>query len=90
MGKTLIEHSKTPWVPPTSDDKYPGDENIKIGLMQRMASSLERIEKPYLSLINDAKSYREWYQSERQENKRLSRRIAALQGVITKLKKKSK
>jgi DNA anti-recombination protein RmuC len=64
-------------------------EEINSGSLQRIADSLEKMEKPFKQLLVDAQQYEKWYRSEAESNRKLTRRISALQGVITKMKKKS-
>ena len=81
------EHSKTLWSLKNLNI-YPGDPEIMIGCMQRMADSLERMENPYLQMLNDTVFYKRRYQEVCEDNKRIARRVAALQGVITRMKNK--
>ena len=67
---------------------YPGDENIKIGCMQRIADATEAMAKNHVQLQSDydymkgsRDHYRNLYETEK-------RRSAALRGVINKMKKK--
>lgn len=64
-------------------------EEIKVGALLRLADSIERMEKPYVQLLNDVERFRKRLREEKAENVILTRRIAALQGVITKMKKKN-
>jgi hypothetical protein len=63
-------------------------EHINAGSLQRIADSLERIEAPYKKLLDDAQRYQQWYRDECATNRKMARRIAALQGVITRMKKR--
>lgn len=87
--KSLKAHSRSEWVPPTQDHEYPGDTNVQLGCLQRIADSLEKMEQPFAKLIEERDRYERWYRSELTAKENLYRRISALQGVITKLKKKS-
>lgn len=76
------EESKQNWI------SRGNTEDINAGSMQRMADALELIAKDRQKLIDDkeyyqesAKRYQECYENEQ-------RRVAALKGVITKLRKK--
>lgn len=89
MGKFVFykESSRANWGVHLNDAQTLQKEDIKIGAILRIADSLERIEKPYLNLIEECKTLRE------QNNRRLSRisklekQIAAYKGIITKMKK---
>lgn len=68
---------------------------IKIGCLQRIADATELMSKGYLDMRKeierleaDSKMYRNWYQEWVQRCNRRDRQIAALRGVITKMKKK--
>lgn len=62
-------------------------ESINSGSFQRIADSLEKMERPFSDLLSERKKYEEWYHGESEKNRKLYRRISALKGVITKLKK---
>lgn len=62
-------------------------EHINAGSFQRIADACEVMSKNHAELIAKADRYEKWYNAERQRNKSLYRKIAALRGVITKLKK---
>ena len=61
---------------------------LSLGCLQRIADATEKMAGNYTQLQSD----RDWFKSRNEElrksNSRMARRIAALQGVITKLKKK--
>jgi hypothetical protein len=61
--------------------------NVEVGCLQRIADATEAMAKPFVNLVSERERYERYYKSEREDNKRLARRIAALQGVITKMKK---
>jgi len=42
MGKSFIEQSKIHWCLSTDDEVYPGDDNIIIGCLQRIALATEK------------------------------------------------
>lgn len=64
-------------------------EHINAGSLQRIADATEIMAQNYVSLQNDKELYQQWYNQEREKTHKLYRRISALQGVITKLKKKA-
>ncbi len=72
----------------TTFNDSPTHEEIRTGSFQRIADSVETIAKRYSDLLDDAA--REKRQREEAEAgvSKLYRRIYALKGVITKLKKR--
>lgn len=88
MGKSFIEHSKTPWELKNNNGEYPGDENITIGCLQRIATATEAMAVNHVKLQNDYDYMRSQRDRYRQRYEESQRRISALKGVITKLKKK--
>lgn len=65
-------------------------EDIRTGALQRIADATELMASNYATLQNEAENYKKWYKRECESNRKMARRIAALQGVITKMKKKTK
>lgn len=92
MGdKYYKAESKKEWY--TSDDIT--TDHLQVGALLRIADAAEKIaiasEKMasnYTQCQNDRDRYYKWWQKQLDESARLGRRISALQGVITKLKKK--
>lgn len=90
MAKTIDikQASRSNWVAePRNEFDYPGDENIKIGCLQRIADATELMAKDRQKLIDDYEwmkksraNYIDMYHTEQ-------RRTAALKGVVRKLKK---
>ena len=93
MSKTISfkEASKTDWVVEVADEiKYPGDKNIQLGCLMRIASATEAMAKSHTDLILEKerlKTTKEYYRTEYEAAKR---REAALKGHITRLKNKLK
>ena len=88
-SKTNIELSRTRWIQPEVDGAtgYPGDVNIKLGCLQRMADATEKMALNHERLISDRDFYKSLYEGQREESRRLRRRIAGLRGAITRLRK---
>lgn len=63
-------------------------ENIKVGALQRIADSLERMEKPHLDLIRKVEYLDRRRKELRDEVESLKRRNRSLKGWVTRLKKK--
>lgn len=88
MSKSFIEHSRTKWQSTANDVTYPGYEQMTIGCLQRIADATELMAKDRQSMIEEVESlkrdrdlYQKWYRAE-------VRKVTALKGVITKMKKK--
>jgi len=80
---TMREAARKEW----NTAPMPTIENINLGSLQRIADSLELIARNYGDLITERDRYKKWYQEERGRVARLGRRLSALKGVITKMKK---
>lgn len=63
-------------------------ETINTGSLQRIADSLEKMEKPFDKLIRDNEYYRERNKRQQDRIQSLERSNSALKGHITRLKKK--
>lgn len=64
-------------------------EEIQTGALQRIADATELMAGNYVKLQKDKEMYERWYLECRERNLTLNRRISALQGVITKMKKRN-
>ena len=78
---TMRESSRGHW---NSQDTI---EDINCGSLQRIADATELMAKNYQSLINDRDNYQKWYRERGERIDGLNRKISALRGQITKLKK---
>lgn len=87
--KTLRDQSRGNWHNQNGQIGCPNDD-IKTGALQRIADAIELMAKNYLELIEECDMYKRSYDNASKERAELYRRISALQGVITKLKKKAK
>lgn len=65
-------------------------EEINSGSLQRIADATEKMAASYDSLRNERDRYKTWYEDRGRAIAYLNKRIAALRGVITKMKKRSK
>lgn len=61
-------------------------ESISTGCLQRIADSLEKIERPYEKLIADYEYIKKRNQRLIDENERLTRQVRAYKGWLTRLK----
>lgn len=78
------EHSKQNWLSSGTV------EEINSGCLQRIADATEAIAKNYNSLLNQVEALKRDVNYYRDDRDRKDRKISALRGVITKLKKKQK
>lgn len=78
--KSFIEQSKLGWVPAAG--YIPNDTQLAIGCLQRIASSLESLNRSWCGIQEQNVRFRERVSS-------LERSNARLRGEITRLKKKA-
>ena len=79
---TLRETSKREWTP--VDNSL---EAINAGSLQRIADATEKMAQRHTELIDRANRLQRDYDRVCERNARQERRIAALRGVITKMRK---
>ena len=91
MGKDFKEASKVNW---HISGEQVSEDQLKIGCLQRIATSLENMEAPYLKLLGEVETQVNQcsYLGRRNkeliaETEHLSRCNSSLRGAITKLKK---
>jgi hypothetical protein len=84
-NKSWKDQSRINWEP--AGTRQITTEEIQVGALQRIADATEVMAKNHQNLIDERDRYKRRYEYEQKENQRMARRIAALQGVITKLKK---
>jgi hypothetical protein len=86
----MKESTKINWVVETSSgDDYPGDKNIELGCLMRIADATEKMASNYQKMENDLAMYKRWYGQEVESVKRLTRSNNALRGYLNRLKKLS-
>lgn len=92
MGNNIFikEASKVNWdVPaPKNGTGYPGDLNIIIACLQRIAASAELIAANNQKLIDDRDLYKKKFAERTKEMAHLKKSIVGFRGQITKLKRK--
>lgn len=64
-------------------------EEINSGCLQRIADATEKMAMNYTTLLNERDRYYKWYMEQQEVKEKLYRRISALKGVITRMKKKN-
>lgn len=93
MAKKIIsdiDQSKIQWGNPIEEDEYPGNERIKLGCLQRIASATEAMAKNHVQLQNDYNYMRESRDRYRDLYEKEAKRSAALRGWITRYKANKK
>lgn len=78
----MREASKKEW---TSDDTR---EDINAGSFQRIADACELMARNHAALIAERDRYERWHKEEQARRQVLERRLIALRGVVTKLKRR--
>lgn len=84
MG-TFKEESKRDFSPRPGEG--PTIDQVQVGCLQRIADATERMATNFLELQRDVGMYKKWYNEEVARSQALSRKLNALRGVVTKLKK---
>ncbi len=62
-------------------------EEINMGSLQRIADAVEKMASSYDNMRRDRDYYKERTEGLERNSRRMARRISALQGVITKMKR---
>lgn len=83
--KNFRDASRTGWGTDSNDLTV---DQIKLGALLRIADATELIAKEHARLIRDRDQYKRWHDEERAAKEILERRINALKGVITKMKRR--
>ena len=86
----LRQASKVDWVTADQKGEYPGDTNIQLGCLMRIADATEKMALKYTQLEKDLEWYSKKYSEQRQEIDRMAKRIAGYKGHINRLKKAKK
>jgi hypothetical protein len=90
VWKDYREESRTLWGTKIEQDKPIDRESITLGAILRIADATELMALNYTKLQTEAEKYKRWYDRECEVSKGLAKRVSALQGVITRIKKKAK
>lgn len=61
-------------------------EQLNTGALLRMADATEAMATNHVRMQNERDQYKRWYENEQKENATLVKRVAALKGVINKMK----
>jgi hypothetical protein len=86
--KSLKDQSRVSWHNESGQIRC-SNEDIQTGAMQRIADAMELMTSDYGTMKRDLEMYKQACKDKNETIAHLWRRISALQGVITKLKKKA-
>jgi len=65
----------------------PTPDDVKQGTLLRIADATELMARNYAELVRQRDMYLLWYNTEHENAARLKKQVAALRGVVTKMKK---
>jgi hypothetical protein len=88
--RSYRKESKTDWGTTIPESDNLNLDQIQTGAILRIADAAEAMSYNFVQMQNDLEMYKRWYTECRQSKERMARRISALQGVITRMKKKVK
>ncbi len=83
MNKTIRDASRSNY---TTKDETPTWQEVRDGALLRIADATEKMAQRHTELISQRDRYEGYYKQEHEIRARAERRIAALQGVITRMK----
>ena len=86
--KHYKDESRLDWGKELCEQQSPTMAELQFGAILRIADAAELMAKNHQQLTEQRDLYKRWYEQQKQIEKMLCRRIAGLQGYITKLKKK--
>lgn len=83
------QRSREDWGTTAPDGYGLTSEQIRTGCLLRIADAVEVMAENHAALIAERDQFKRWYDEEREKRASRNRKISALRGVITKLKRKS-
>lgn len=84
----MKDSTKTDWfAEPANEHGYPGDKNIELGCLMRIADAAEKMASNYQRMENDLAMYKRWYNAEKELTSKLLKSNAALRGHLKRFKK---
>lgn len=86
----LREATKVNWHLNQETGNYPGDTNIQLGCLMRIADATEKMALNYVQMERELEWYSKKYEQQRIELDLMARKIAGLKGQITRMKKLKK
>lgn len=84
-NNTLRNASRCDFTPRSATTSF---DDLKVGCLQRIADGIEKMAANHDALVRDRDFYKTQCEQYRAGNDRLFRRVAALRGTITKMKRK--
>lgn len=85
--KSLKKESRMDWGREIPANQVLSDDDIKLGVILRIADATEAMAKNYTELQRQLDNYKRWYQEEKERNRDLWSSNYHLRGYITRLKK---
>lgn len=85
-----VEQSKIYWGNHVEEDEYPGNDRIKLGCLQRIASAAEAMAKNHVQLQSDYNYMRESRDRYKALYEKEAKRSAAFKGWVTRYKANKK
>jgi hypothetical protein len=86
MNPYCREISKREWI---INSAQPTHQEIQTGAVQRIADAVEKMAGSYASLISDRNYYKDMYEAEQKESRRLRASRNSLRGALTVAKRKA-
>lgn len=83
MSNTYKQLSQQEWIPSNGTTR----DAVNAGSLQRIADAVELMAKRHQELMADLDRYKRWYEDCQTRLRRAERRIAALKGATTRLRK---
>lgn len=84
MNKSIRDASRANYA---TAGETPTWQEVRDGALLRIADAVEKMAQRHTALIDERDMYKRWYDNEAKRRAKAERRIAALQGVITRMKK---
>lgn len=84
--RTYAEQSRIGWY--RANGGQPTTEQLTFGCLQRIATATEIMSQRHVDLMKERDYYERMYRAQVDLRRHAERRIAALQGVITRMKRK--
>jgi hypothetical protein len=88
--KNFRDESRGTWGVNLEASENVSNDQLRMGAMLRIADATEKMASNYTNLQNEKDKYERWYRRELESSARMAKRVSALQGVITRMKKAKK
>ena len=86
--RNFTDHSRVEWHKEKHPLDYPGDAEMVIGCLQRIATAMEAMAKNHIQLISEVEWRTRRMKELQADNKRMANRCAGYAGYVKKFKKK--